>query len=321
MICHFSDYSKGNARLGSRTSFKKEKFMFAITGATGQVGQTLVRHLRAAGRPVRLISRRPGVVASPDQAFEADICDAEALTRAFDGAEAAFILLPPSFDPADGFPEARAAIDAVVHALRRARPQRVVALSTIGAQTGRFNLLNQLGLMEQALSELAQDDSTQSDPGMSLTFLRPSWFMENTRWDIAPARDTGIMRSFLQPLDTGFPMVSVADVGAVAAELMLENFAGRRVVELTGPARVSPHDIAAALTRALSRSVVAEAVPRTTWRDTFLIDGMQHPDARVAMLDGFNEGWIAFEGAPRLGVTTLDAALSALTQETGGEDD
>jgi hypothetical protein len=35
--------------------------------------------------------------------------DAVALARAFDGAEAVFILLPPNFDPAPGFPEYRMA--------------------------------------------------------------------------------------------------------------------------------------------------------------------------------------------------------------------
>jgi len=42
--------------------------------------------------------------------------------------------------------------------------------------------------------------------------------------------------------------------------------------------------------------VRAQAVPRETWEALFRAQGMQHPSSRMRMLDGFNEGWIAFEG-------------------------
>ncbi|MEA3147878.1 MAG: hypothetical protein QOI53_3474 [Verrucomicrobiota bacterium] len=35
-----------------------------------------------------------------------------------------------------------------------------------------------------------------------------------------PVRDTGVIQSFLQPLDKTIPMVATADVGRVAAELL-----------------------------------------------------------------------------------------------------
>ena len=58
--------------------------------------------------------------------------------------------------------------------------------------------------------------------------------MENAAWDIQSARDTGVISSFLQPLDKLVPMVATADVGRVAAELLQETWTGRRVVELEG---------------------------------------------------------------------------------------
>jgi uncharacterized protein YbjT (DUF2867 family) len=79
--------------------------------------------------------------------------------------------------------------------------------------------------MEQALSELP----------MPITFLRPGWFMENAEWDVASARDKGIIASFLQPLDKAVPMVATADIGQVASELLQQNWTGKRVVELEGP--------------------------------------------------------------------------------------
>ena len=37
----------------------------------------------------------------------ADIHDSKALTEAFRGAEGVFVMVPPIFDPGEGFPEAR----------------------------------------------------------------------------------------------------------------------------------------------------------------------------------------------------------------------
>jgi NAD(P)H dehydrogenase (quinone) len=45
---------------------------------------------------------------------------------------------------------------------------------------------------------------------MPIVFLRPAWFMENSSWDVAPARAQGIIPSFLQPLDKPVPMVATA---------------------------------------------------------------------------------------------------------------
>ena len=120
--------------------------------------------------------------------------------------------------------------------------------------------------------------------------------MENFAWDIAPARDSGVLSSFLQPLDRQFPMVATEDVGRVAAELLQENQAGRRVVELEGPSRIAPVEVARALSEVIGRAVRADAVPRDRWEALFTSQGMKHPKPRMQMLDGFNEGWIDFEG-------------------------
>ena len=57
-----------------------------------------------------------------------------------------------------GFPEANAMIAALKTALAAARPQRIVVLSTIGAQAEQINLLTQLQVMEQSLGALSISD-------------------------------------------------------------------------------------------------------------------------------------------------------------------
>ena len=266
--------------------------MFSITGITGKVGGEVARVLLTAHRSVRAVVRdvdKGRLWASEGcEVAEAEMQNAAALTAAFTGAEGVFILPPSEFDPSPGFPEARAVIAAVRAALESARPGKVVCLSTIGAQATRSNLLTQRTLMEEALGRLP----------MPITFLRPAWFMENAAWDVASARDNGVISSFLQPVDKPVPMVATADVGRVAAELLQETWIGKRVVELEGPSRIAPRDVAATFATILGHPVRVEAIPRQTWNSLFESQGMRHPLPRIQMLDGFNEGWIDFEGGP-----------------------
>lgn len=282
--------------------------MFAITGVTGQVGGIVATQLLQTGLPVRAILRNAekGKVWRERGAelALAEMTDADALTAAFAGAKGVFLLIPPTFDPTSGFPEVRAVIAALKTALLRARPERVVCLSTIGAQAEEPNLLSQLGLVEQELSTLP----------LPITFLRAAWFMENAAWDLAAAREVGVIASFLQPLDRAYPMVSVADVGERAASLLRESWTGKRIVELQGPETVMPVDIAAAFSKVLGKSVSAGIVARDSWEALFEGQGMRNPMPRIRMIDGFNEGWIRFEGQPEKGSTTLETAIRRLVE-------
>jgi uncharacterized protein YbjT (DUF2867 family) len=286
--------------------------MFAVTGITGQVGGVVARLLLAAGHDVRAVVRdaAKGEVWAKQgcEVALADVNDQQALQHAFEGTEGVFVLLPPTFDPTPGFPEARKTIATVRDALAVAKPSKVVVLSTIGAQATQPNLLNQLQILEQELGTLP----------MPVAFLRAAWFIENAAWDVAPARDSGIVPSFLQPLDKPVPMVATADIGRVAAELLRESWTGRRIVELEGPQRISPDMIAASFARLLGRDVGMTVVPRDTWEDLFRAQGMTNPTPRMQMIDGFNEEWICFEGAEnevRKGRVPLDTVLQSLIEK------
>ena len=285
--------------------------MFAVTGITGQVGGVVARLLLAAGLEVRAVVRdaAKGEIWAKQgcEVALADVNDLQALQHAFEGTEGVFVLLPPTFDPTPGFPEARNTIATLRAALAAAKPSRVVVLSTIGAQATQPNLLNQLQILEQDLGTLP----------MPVAFLRAAWFIENAAWDVAPARDSGIVPSFLQPLDKLVPMVATADIGRVAAELLRESWTGRRIIELEGPQRISPDMIAESFARLLGRDVSMTIVLRDTWEDLFRSQGMKNPTPRMQMIDGFNEEWICFEGAEnevRKGRVPLDTVLQSLIE-------
>ncbi len=288
--------------------------MYVVTGITGQIGGVIGRALLDAKQPVRAVVRNADKGREwQDRGCElalADIGDARSLADAFQGAEAVFILIPPNFDPSPDFSEARAIGAALKSALEAARPARVVYLSTIGARANHSNLLSQHGIIENAITAVAAP----------LTILRPAWFMENCSWDVTPARERGVIPSFLQPLDKPVPMVATEDIGKVVAEILQERWTGHRLVELEGPKRVTPNDIAAIFTRLLGKPVRMEVVPHESWEALFISQGMKNPMPRIRMLDGFNEGWIEFdrgESSSRKGSVTLETVLTALIERQG----
>src|ERR1700677_3921698 len=169
--------------------------MFAVTGITGRVGGAVASTLLAKGCGVRAVVRDANKAGSwAKQGCEIAVADmyvAKSLETAFHNAEGVFLMLPAYFDPSPDFRESRAAISASRSALSEANPPKIVCLSTIGAQSARPNLLGQLRILEQELSTLF----------LFFIFLWFLLFIDIFSLDIPPARETGVVPSFLQPLD------------------------------------------------------------------------------------------------------------------------
>ena len=91
-------------------------------------------------------------------------------------------------------------------------------------------------------------------------------------------------------------MVAAKDVRRLAAKLIREDWTGTRIVELEGPSRITPNELADSFACVIVKPVRAVPVPRESWAELFRSQGMRNPEPRMRMLDGFNEGWIEFEG-------------------------
>ena len=266
--------------------------MYAITGITGKVGGAVARVLLGAHRlsaPLYVMSKRAGSCGRPRDVRESsrpEWQDAASLTAAFTAAEGVFILPPSEFIRHRGFPRHEQSSPPSARPSNQRGLEESSACRRLARNQPDSNLLTQRTLTEAALGQLP----------MPIAFLRPAWFMENAAWDVASARQTGLIASFLQPLNKPVPMVATADVGRVAAELLQQNWTGRRVVELEGPSRITPRDVAAAFGKILGNVVRIRAIPRETWNGLFESQGMRHPLPRIQMLDGFNEGWIRLRG-------------------------
>jgi NAD(P)H dehydrogenase (quinone) len=288
--------------------------MYAVMGITGKVGGSTARALLKDEKKVRGIVRNRAKATEWEAAgvelAVADMDDAAALESCFRGVEGAFVMVPPNFAPAAGYPETRAMVAALHEALAAARPAKAVYLSSIGAhRLSGLGLITQSHILEHEMNSLP----------ISNAFLRPAWFMENYQWDVSPARDQGAIDVFLNPPERAFPMVATDDIGRLVAKALQQDWKGNRYLELEGPARYSPLDAAAAFSRLLNRQVGAKTVPRDQWAGLFEKQGMAPDRAgpRMEMLDGFNSGWIDFEhaGAEHFrGNRTLEKVLQDLLQ-------
>jgi uncharacterized protein YbjT (DUF2867 family) len=288
--------------------------MYAIMGITGRVGGTVAENLLAQGQKIRAIVRNPEKAtrwrARGAEIAVADVDDPNALASAFEGADGVFVMVPPNFAPAPGFPETRRTLASYHAALAKALPKKAVYLSSIGAeQTSGLGLITSSHLLEQALGDLP----------IAHAFLRAGWFMENHAGDVATARSEGRIYSNLYPLDRKFSLVATADIGKAGADVLRQEWTGTRYIEVAGPEQYSPNDIARALSSTLGRTIEAVGVPREKWTEFFIGQGMPEgrTEPRAEMVDGFNSGRIHFgvPGTERItGSTTLDSVIARLVE-------
>jgi uncharacterized protein YbjT (DUF2867 family) len=91
-------------------------------------------------------------------------------------------------------------------------------------------------------------------------------------------------------------MVSVVDIGRVVAQQLLlpslvaaEVHDGVKIIELEGPAKRSPLEVAVILTKLLGKPITYIDLPRDQWLPLFRKMGSSHPEIREAMFDTFNK--------------------------------
>jgi uncharacterized protein YbjT (DUF2867 family) len=282
---------------------------FVIAGVTGNTGKAAAEALLAKGKSVRVVVRDAAKGeawrAKGAEAAVADLLDPAALGRALAGAEGAYLLIPPNMaDPKVRAHQDRAA-DALAEAVKQSGVPHVVLLSSVGAQhaagTGPIAALHRA---EKLLSGIA---------GTKLTALRAAYFMENLGGSLSMLGQ-GVLPSFL-PKDFAFDMIATADIGRLAAELLLEGRAAPGVVELGGPAR-SMADAAAALTAIVGKPIAVHEAPLDAMAATLVGFGVPQELAAMyqEMMGAILRGHVAFEGGHRRvqGTTPLATVLRGL---------
>ena len=266
--------------------------MFVISGVTGNTGSVAAQSLIDQGQPVRVIVRseekgEPWKAKGAEVAV-AEITDVDAMTKALEGANGAYFLLPPDLTNEDFLGDSLMRAEAIVQAAKAARLPHAAILSSVGAQhTDRVGPISTIGHMERLFVAA----------NIPLSAVRSAYFLENIS-DLMPAvLHDGIYPSMILPLDHKIDMVATRDIGLTVADALLNPpTVPHRVIELKGAKQYSAEDIAAALSKSLGRQITPVPVPQEAWVDTFLQGGLsqQSAETMAEMHENINNGRIEF---------------------------
>ena len=204
--------------------------MYVVLGASGNTGHIVAKTLLARGQKVRVVGRNAAhlqpLVAQGAESFIGDVTDATALTKAFQQADSAYVMIPPNLTSNDFRKFQERASDAIAAATKNTGVKNIVSLSSIGADkssaTGPVVGLHNL---EQKLNQINS---------ANVLHLRAGYFMENTLGQAAAIRMAGSAIGPVRP-DLKLPMIATQDIGAAAADALLRlSFRGKQTQELHG---------------------------------------------------------------------------------------
>jgi uncharacterized protein YbjT (DUF2867 family) len=258
-------------------------------GASGNTGHIVANNLLTRGEKVRVIGRNSvhlqPLTSKGAEPFIADVTDASALSKAFQGADSAYVMIPPNLTSKDPLGYSNRVSDAITAALQKGGIKNVVALSSIGAElasgTGPVAGLHNL---EQKLNQIG---------GANVLYLRAAYFMENTLPQANAIRQMG---NAVGPLrqDLRIPMIATRDIGTAAADVLLHpTIHGKQTRELLGQRDLTYNDVTSIIGKTIGKSDLKYAqVSDDQFRGALVQMGMSEAVAKllVEMTQALNAG-------------------------------
>ncbi|OZM70462.1 nucleoside-diphosphate sugar epimerase [Amycolatopsis antarctica] len=248
-----------------------------VTGATGNVGRSLVTGLAERGVRVRALVRDPAAAALPDgvTAVCGDLTDPATVAEAAHGVDAAFLLWPLITDKG-----APAVLDAI-----GSHTRRLVYLSSSGV---RDDLERQQDPINQFHADLERHIRER---GFDATFLRAGGFAANTLGWAESVREQGRVR---EPFGRAHrALIHERDIAEVAVRALTGDGHTGATYVLTGPESQTTAERVRVLGETLGTEVRFEEVPRDRARAEMLAQGWPEHVA-----DGMLAAYRDMEAAP-----------------------
>ena len=288
--------------------------MYVILGASGNTGHVVAENLLAREQKIRVVGRNAAhlqaFAAKGAEIFTGDVADAAALTKAFDRADSAYVMIPPNVSSNDPLGYSNRVSDAIAAAVQNAGTQNVVALSSIGADksSGTGPVLG-LHHLEEKLNQISS---------ANVFYLRAAYFMENTLPQVNAIRKMGYSVGPLHP-DLKLPMIATRDIGTAAADALLHPTArGKATRELLGQRDLSYTEVAAVLGKAIGKPDLKYVqLGDDQARGAMVQMGMSEQSARLIleMAAALNSGYMrALE--PRTRENTTPTSYETFVAET-----
>ena len=218
--------------------------LILVTGGTGGLGRRVVPRLRAAGRRVRVLSRRPRVGEGSVEYLLGDLAKDEGVEEAVGGAQVV-VHCAGSPRPAEDQAVARN----LVRAARRAGVEHLLNISVVGADR-----IPAEGVVDRAMfayfpSQLAVERAV-ADSGLPWTNLRATQFYDG--FILLMLRPLAKLPIVPLPAGFRFQPVDADEVAERLAELALGPPAGQ-VADMAGPTIYRAQDLLRGYLRATGR--------------------------------------------------------------------
>ena len=248
--------------------------MILLTGAAGKTGRAVLAALVKRGAKVRCLVRRPdaGELLLAMGACElalGSMSDDVALVAAMAQCESIYHIAPN----VDAGEEAYGA--AMLRAARSSGLRHVVYHSVLHPQ---------IEAMPHHWAKLRVEEQILAS-GLPFTILRPTAYMQNILAAVQRAIDDGIYVT-PYPVDARLSLIDLDDVGEVAARVLLQPGHDFATYDLVGTAPLDQSQVAAALSRALGREVVAREQSLADW-DAQAVDNGLAAGARETLMRMF----------------------------------
>lgn len=230
--------------------------MTLITGASGTVGQEVLRQFANTGRPVRGAFQSVDKAAAAPASVETVILDynqPETMRDALRGVERVFLVGPV----APTLPELeRKAADEI----KRSGVRQLVKLSAMGTRAATFPRQHQ------------DSEEYIKISGVGYTFLRPNGFMQNmVTYNGSTIRTQSAF--YGSQGDGQVSHIDIRDIAAVAVKVLTDDGHLGKTYTLTGPEALSNTKIAQILSSNLGRDIKYVDLPRTQLKQALLAAG------------------------------------------------
>lgn len=262
---------------------------YLVLGATGKTGRVAAEQLLQNKLSVRVMSRSLDKLAELGalgaEVQNGDLTTAKDVKRAFEGVDAAYVMIPPNFGASDFRKYQDEVTDSICDALALSGTRFVVSLSSVGANhSSGVGPIVGLNYMEKQLDGI---------PDLNTLHLRAGFFMENIFGSLGMIKKMGVYGSAC-PGSAPWPLIATSDIGHYAAKrLAALNFAGKNHQYLLGPRDVTGEEAAEILATALGLS----HLPYVEFKPADVLHGMvgsgvpEHIAALfVESFEGFNRG-------------------------------
>lgn len=277
--------------------------MIVITAPTGNIGSQVLEQVAAGSEPIRVIARNPdqipAILRGKVEVITGSHGDAEAISRACDGADTVFWLPPGDMGAQSAMAAyvdfSRAGCEAMLaHGVKR-----VVGISALGRGWPRA--------AGHVTATLALDDMIVRT-GVHYRALACGSLMENLLRQIKGIAANGVFY-WPSPADLAVTAVATRDVAAVASALLVDTtWTGVDAIPMMGPEDISFDDMATLMSEVLSRPIRFQSMTMQDMHDMTLGRGASKgmAQAMVEMLTAKNEGMDQLVDRPDPNPATTD---------------